>query len=154
MKEYTPELYIANLIGLPLSYIQRIADTELYGFGFGEIQEYPSRCTPGRINRKTDYALHTLCPLALIWRTPVRKEEYFDPDTSLREFEASFRPLIGKNVIRARIAQHNNLRIDFGIAWLTTLSDVDDKDCETWRVFQPDSGNLHLVATSMSLKFL
>lgn len=38
MEQSILESYIANLIGLPLAYIQKIQGTEFYGFGFGKVK--------------------------------------------------------------------------------------------------------------------
>lgn len=154
MEKSVLDLYIANLVNLPLSYIQKISGTELYGFGFGNIFEYPSKLIPGQVNRGTDYALHILCPFELICRSPEKEEIFIDFETSLQEFESTFHPLIGKRVLRARVTPNNNLRIDFGSAWITTLVNHDSSDVdETWRLFQPNSPNLHLVATQTSIEF-
>lgn len=154
MEKSALESYITNLVNLPLSYIQKISGTEFYGFGFGQVREYPSRNIPGRINRMTDYALHILCPFELIHRIPEHKTHFIDFETSLQEFESIFRSLIGKRILRVRITSNNDLRIDFGSAWITTLVNGDSPGAEeAWRLFQPNSPNLHLVATQKSIDF-
>ena len=141
IEKYILESYIANLIGLPLAYIQKIQGTELYGFGFGKV----------KAGIVTDYTLHVLCPLGLACLRPERKKVFIDFETPLEEFRAAFYPLISKKVCHARITPSNDLRIHFDSAWITTLASYDPPgDYEAWRLFQPNSPNLHLVARQIS----
>ena len=124
--------------GRSLNSARKPSDLEIYEFCFGNRNEELGKVLP------TNYIIHALCPIKLIFRKEKRSVVCYD-DLSSEEFNSLIEPFLGKTVRRVGLSDKNDLWFDFEDKWLVVVTNEDDE--ESWRGFLLDSDEHHLVVS-------
>lgn len=131
------------LVGHPLWYAIKSPDMDLYDFGFGKPK------APG--NTVSEYVVHAVCHVHLIWNDETRPREIFTGDTPAQEFHTAIQPLIGKTVRQVKIKRLHSLRLFFDDCRIVFATNEDDE--ESWRLFACEKDWPHMVASYYFLSF-
>ena len=141
------EEYLSSIIGLPLHYVLKSPDTELYDFGFGEPRKIDNWY--GKTRRLCPYTLHVLCDFSVLDSRERIAEIEFNGNSTPEMVEPVMKGLIGKKVQAVKIIQDHDLIIEFEFKrlWFITNSDFE----ESWRFFATDLKQPHIVASMHEL---
>ena len=141
------EEYLSSIIGLPLHYVLKSPDTELYDFGFGKPREIDNWY--GKIRKLCPYTLHVLCDFSVLDSRERIEEIEFDGNSTPEKEEPVMKGLVGKKVQAVKVIQNHDLIIDFKFKrlWFITNSDSE----ESWRFFATDLKQPHIVASAHEL---
>lgn len=144
--ESEAKVYFNRIVGTPLRYGIKSADTNLYDLGFGNDTEYIG--WTGILRETCTYAIHLTGGIIVYWENG-GKVEYCDA-TPHTEFHADIHRLIGLCVRRVTLSEKNDLWLDFGECRMVIVTREDGE--ESWRLFLPGTGEPHLVASDLWLR--
>ena len=137
-------LFLEKLVNQVLLYGLKSPDTELYEFGFGEL-ETGGRLAEGN-SELNKYVLHVLCRFKVIGRGQNRQIKIYYEDTPSNEFCSEIQSLIGLKIKRVALSEKNDLWLDFGEYWI--VFGTHENGEESWRFFMPNTGKNHLVVSN------
>lgn len=141
--------FLRVLVDQPLCYGIKSPDTDLYDFGFGNMD---NSMTPYGGGKKVGtLSLHVTCRFKVIWKIgECRVDKYYE-DTPCEQFHSEVKRLVGLKVRRVALSDKNDLWLDFGDYWIVFATFESGE--ESWRFFTSDVDVPHLVASDSWLHF-
>lgn len=136
-------LFLQTLVDKTLSYGLKSMDTDLYDFGFINVDNVASWCGEGK--ESCTHFLHATCRFEVICKNGERRVDRYYEDTPCEEFHTNVQHLLGLKVKRVALSEKNDLWLDFGNYWIVFAT---FENCEeSWRFFSSDRTLPHLVAS-------
>ena len=140
---------IHSLVGQSLCYGIKSPDTDLYDFGFGNMENVSNLC--GEAKEYSEFALHVMCRFKVIWKSGEKRVDRYYEDTPCEKFHFDVKRLIGLKVTQVALSDKNDLWIDFGDSWMVFATFENGE--ESWRFFAPNTDTPHLVASNSWIRF-
>ena len=159
--------FIQRLVGQPIEYVYKHPQwCDLFEFGFGkwvanENHDALSDFAFGKwLNnhlevhedgKRTEYVIHTVCPIKVVWRKRNKRIEVIDEQTDSAILSNVAKHLTGQTIKRVGLSDKNDLWLDLDEVWIIIVTEEDDE--ESWRLFTADVKKPHLVASNSWIEF-